>query len=54
MDLADLSLAIERRLNAMEQQKLTINELAKRLTDELQRIGYSTGTIYRNFIPSAK
>ena len=36
----------------MEQQKLTINELAKRLTDELQRIGYSTGTIYRNFIPS--
>lgn len=36
----------------MEQQKVTINELVKRLTDEMQRIGYSSYTIYRNFIPN--
>ena len=52
MVLADLCLATERRLNAMEQQKVTINELVKRLTDEMLRIGYSKQTIYRNFIPN--
>ena len=36
----------------MEQQKVTINELVKRLTDEMLRIGYSKQTIYRNFIPN--
>ena len=44
MVLADLCLATERRLNAMEQQKVTINELVKRLTDEMLRIGYSKQT----------
>lgn len=35
----------------MKQTKMTINELVKRLTDEMQRIGYSPYTIYREFIP---
>lgn len=31
----------------MEQQKVTINELVKRLTDEMLRIGYSKQTMQR-------
>ena len=38
----------------MNENRVTINELATKMVDELRRIGYSEETIWRNYHPKIR